>query len=52
MLFQLGSSLEEHKERIAMSSQTAKVWLQYIHYVGVVKHFIRVEKEPGIISDM
>ena len=35
---------ETHKEEIAKQSRTAKLWVQYMDYVDVIKMFIRAER--------
>ena len=36
--------LETHKEEIAKQSRTAKLWVQYMDYVDVIRMFIRAER--------
>lgn len=36
---QLKIALADHKANLAAASQTAKLWLQYIHYVNILKRF-------------
>ena len=31
------------KEYLSENSRTAKLWIQYIHYINIVKQFIRAE---------
>ena len=50
-LFQLRCSLQEHKERLAISSRTAKLWLQYTQQLltGSFKLFdVNVNLPPNI----
>ena len=32
------------KEYLSEHSRTAKLWIQYIHYINIVKQFIRAER--------
>ena len=32
------------KEYLSENSCTAKLWIQYIHYINIVKQFIRAER--------
>lgn len=43
-LNKLQTSLEKLKNSLSSSSRTAKLWLSYIDYVGIVKMFIRAER--------
>ena len=36
--------LDDYKDILNDSSRTAKLWLQYLHYIDVVKIFIRAER--------
>lgn len=40
----LSSLLDSHKSHLRESSRTAKLWLQYIDYIQVLKNFIRAER--------
>ena len=44
VLSKLQDDLVEYKNRLESSSRTAKLWLQYIYYIDVVKVFIRAER--------
>ena len=35
------------KEILIDSSCTAKMWLQYMNYVSIIKEFVRAEHLPG-----
>ena len=43
-LSKLFSFLEKYKDRLALRSRTARIWIQYLEYVTVVKNFIRAER--------
>ena len=43
-LVKLENCLINYKESLAKTSRTAKLWLQYIEYVEIVKLFIRAER--------
>ena len=43
-MFQLENIVENYKEYLIKSSRTAKLWLLYIYYVGVVKMFVQAER--------
>ena len=34
---------EKYKDRVALRSRTARLWIQYLEYVTIVKNFIRAE---------
>ena len=43
-LIQLEDRLKRYKDYLAIKSRTAKFWLQYIHYIDVLKLFIYAER--------
>ena len=43
-LLKLRISLEEYKKLLGDSSRTAKLWLQYLYYIDIVRLFIRTER--------
>ena len=43
-LLKLRISLEEYKKLLGDSSRTAKLWLQYLYYIDIVRLFIRAER--------
>ena len=49
-LVKLGSACSEHMTSLALVSRTAKLWLQYMQYVDVLRTVIRAEslREPVI----
>lgn len=40
----LNMKLQLHKDNLAAKSRTAKLWMQYIYYINVIKVFIRAER--------
>ena len=40
----LQSGIELYKQYLSNASRTAKLWLQYLHYISVLKLFIRAER--------
>ena len=36
--------LGKYKDRLALRSRTARLWIQYLEYVTIVKNFIRAER--------
>jgi len=40
----LKSKCDEYKETLRIKSRTSRYWLQYLHYVDVLKLFIRAER--------
>ena len=40
----LNCTLEKLMDRLGESSRTAKLWIQYIRYIDIVKYFIAVER--------
>ena len=43
-LLKLRISLEEYKTLLGDSSRTAKLWLQYLYYIDIVRLFVRAER--------
>ena len=43
-LLKLRISLEEYKKLLGDSSRTAKLWLEYLYYIDIVRLFIRAER--------
>lgn len=43
-LLKLKKSLDRLMERVSSRSRTAKLWIQYIHYVRILKYFIMAER--------
>ena len=40
----LQSGIELYKQYLSNASRTAKLWLQYLHYISILKLFIRAER--------
>ena len=36
--------LEKYKDQLALIPRTARLWIQYLEYVTIVKNFIRAER--------
>ena len=43
-LSKLFNFLQKYKDRLALRSGTARLWIQYLEYVTIVKNFIRIER--------
>ena len=43
-LDKLSTYLEEYKNELRDASRTAKLWLQYLNYIEIIKCFIRAER--------
>ena len=43
-LSKLFNFLQKYKDRLALRSGTARLWIQYLEYVTIVKNFIRTER--------
>ena len=43
-LWKIGLSLDEFKLLLSDSSRTSRLWIQYLHYIGIVKDFIYAER--------
>ena len=41
---ELLNRFEESKDDLSQTSRTAKFWIQYVDYIGIVKNFIRAER--------
>ena len=44
---ELLNRFEESKDDLSQTSRTAKFWIQYVDYIGIVKNFIRAERTGG-----
>ena len=40
----LEEAIHECKQRLSNSSRTAKLWIQYMEYISILKFFIRAER--------
>ena len=43
-LSKLFNFLEKYKDRLALRSRTARLWIQYLEYITIIKIFIRAER--------
>ena len=43
-LSKLFNFLEKYKDRFALRSRTARLWIQYLEYITIIKIFIRAER--------
>ena len=43
-LSKLFNFLEKYKDRLALRSRTARLWIQYLQYITIIKIFIRAER--------